>query len=50
MTEGRIACADFNVAAYKNHYADLRNAFGDELPLYYKHYITYGQKESRNCV
>ena len=50
MKEGRQASANFNVTAYKNRYGDLRNAYGNNLPLYYMHYIKYGKKENRNAT
>ena len=50
MKEGRIAGSNFNVITYKNNYADLRSAFGNNLPLYYRHYITNGHAEKRKCV
>ena len=39
--------ATFNVLAYKNAATngDLRNAFGNDLRLYYKHYCQFGYKE-----
>ena len=49
MKEARQASAEFNVIAYKDNYADLRDAFGDNLPLYYEHYCHYGRKEGRNA-
>lgn len=49
MKEGRQACEDFNVHAYKNRYEDLQKAFGNDLKAYYIHYIDYGKKEGRNA-
>lgn len=48
MKEGRQAKEDFNVLSYRNQYGDLRNAFGDDLGLYYTHYMKYGEAENRN--
>ena len=50
MSEGRIAKSTFNVQFYKNAYADLRDAFGDNLQRYYWHYIVQGQYEGRKAV
>lgn len=47
MAEGRQACKDFNVMAYKSKNEDLQEAFGAELPKYYEHYCVYGYKEGR---
>lgn len=49
MNEGRQGCEDFNVKAYYNNYADLRNAYGSSYSLYYLHYINWGKKEGRNA-
>ena len=49
MKEGRQAIDSFNVEVYKNNYADLRNAFGNDLPKYYEHWIKYGTKEGRKA-
>lgn len=49
MNEGRQAKGTFNVNSYshaKNN-EDLRKAFGDNLKLYYIHYIEYGKEEGR---
>lgn len=50
MAEGRLASRNFNVAAYKNRYADLRQQFGNNLQLYYEHYVEYGFIEGRNAL
>lgn len=50
MAEGRQATATFNLAAYKNRYADLRAAFGSNNVSYYMHYITNGKAEGRNAA
>jgi len=47
MKEGRIAKESFNVHAYQNRYIDLQNAYGNNLPSYYFHYINYGKNEGR---
>jgi hypothetical protein len=47
MKEGRQACAAFNVWFYKDAYMDLQNAFGEDLPFYYLHYMQYGADEKR---
>jgi hypothetical protein len=49
MSEGRQACADFNVSYYKLNYADLVQAFGDDNAAYYMHYINYGRSEGRTA-
>ena len=52
MAEGRQASENFDVVSYRNRYPDLRKAYGDNLKLYYLHYISSGQKEGRlatNC-
>ncbi len=49
MREGRQAKAEFDVASYRNRYADLRQAFGwDNLEAYYNHYLYYGINEGRD--
>lgn len=48
MKEGRQASEEFNVQAYKNRYADLQAAFGDDLKAYYLHYISYGKAVEDN--
>lgn len=50
MSEGRQACADFNVQFYKSNNPDLVNAFGPNLKLYYKHFCEFGKKEGRRGV
>lgn len=50
MHEGRSASAAFNVNIYRNNYADLRAAFGDDLKSYHLHYINYGKKEGRIAI
>lgn len=50
MSEGRAAAEGFDVNVYKENYGDLRDAFGDNLKLYYIHYINYGHAEGRTAV
>ncbi len=49
MNEGRQAKGTFNVNSYSHaeKNGDLRKAFGDNLKLYYIHYIEYGKAEGR---
>lgn len=47
MNELRQGCVDFNPSVYKQNNADLRNAFGDDNPMYYWHYVNYGFAEKR---
>ena len=48
MSEGRQACADFNVLAYRERYDDLRQAFGEDIKAYYFHYLLHGCREGRS--
>ena len=48
MSEGRQAKAEFNVYQYRDNYADTKAAFGNDLALYYYHYIHHGKSEKRN--
>lgn len=50
MIEGRQASSNFNAKAYRDNYADLREAFGDNLPKYYRHYIEFGYTEKRKAL
>lgn len=50
MAHGLVASRNFNVTVYKNRYADLRAAFGNNLTLYYLHYIQYGFYEGRIAI
>lgn len=50
MKEGRQGNATFNVKNYKNRYQDLQEAFGNDLPKYYRHYIEFGKKENRIAI
>ena len=47
MNEGRQGCATFNVNSYKLQYADLRQAYVNDLSKYYEHYLKYGYREHR---
>ena len=49
MKEGRRGSERFNPEFYRNEYADLRNAFGDNKEIYYLHYIQNGKKEVRKA-
>jgi len=48
MKEGRQGSPDFNVKAYQNRYKDLRDAFGNDLPQYFIHFVTISKQEGRN--
>lgn len=48
MSEGRQANPEFNVYQYRDNYADTVAAFGNDLALYYYHYIHHGKNEKRN--
>ena len=37
----------FNVQYYRANYPDLVELFGDQLGLYYQHYLLYGEYEGR---
>lgn len=50
MGEARRASEEFNVKVYKENYKDLREAFGDNYPPYYLHYIRFGYNEHREAV
>ncbi len=50
MNEGRQASENFELHAYKNRYADLRNAYGNNNRAYYLHYIYAGKNEGRTAV
>ena len=47
MKEGRQGIVYFDVNSYKRRYKDLRMAFGNDLKLYYLHYVYSGQSEHR---
>ena len=42
MKETRQASSNFDVNYYKASYVDLQRAFGNNMPAYYRHYITNG--------
>lgn len=48
--ENRQSSNEFYIIAYKNYYLDLQKAFKDNLNLYYRHYIIYGEKENRKTI
>lgn len=50
MSEGRQACAGFNVHKYAQNYPDLFVAFFFNLPAYYQHYLNCGLAEGRIAV
>lgn len=47
VNEGRQGMASFNVTQYRNAYADLQAAFGDNWDAYVEHYFTSGMSEGR---
>lgn len=46
---GRDYSPIFDVNYYKNRYADLQKAFGNDLNAYLNHFIEYGMKEGRQA-
>lgn len=50
MKERRQACLNFNVDIYRERYTDLKGAFGDDFPAYYKHYCILGRFEGRTGI
>ena len=50
MGEFRQASATFNPQIYKERYADLREAFGEDNQMYYWHYVAFGQNEGRTAT
>lgn len=48
MSEGRIACEEFNVHTYKSKYWDLQKAYGNNLNAYFAHYLNWGIDEGRS--
>ena len=48
MSEGRQASAEFNVKSYRNAYADLRQAFGNDLKSYYC--LLYTSRQIMECI
>ena len=50
MKEGRQAKADFNAGVYRENYADLQSAYGNDLKSYYLHYMNFGKKEGRSGI
>lgn len=49
MAEGRRGCENFDVNVYRQNNSDLDEAFGDDLPRYYHHYMNCGCQEGRIC-
>ena len=47
MEDGLQASEEFNVQIYRDRYPDLAQAYGDDLKMYYIHYMLYGKKEKR---
>ena len=39
----------FNAVYYADKYSDLKDAFGYNEKLLYRHFLTYGMKEGRNA-
>ena len=50
INEWRATSSEFNVNTYKENYADLRNAYGENCASYYMHYICWGQHEDRKTI
>ena len=48
QTEFRNGSTDFDVLGYALSNLDLLNAFGQDGPSYYRHYVQYGINENRN--
>lgn len=47
MAEGRATNYSFDPREYRTLYADLNNAFGENMAAYYKHWAMNGQPEGR---
>lgn len=47
MPNGLRGNFEFDVHTYRQNYPDLAAVFGDNLPLYYHHYINSGKTEGR---
>ena len=45
----RLTSPYFRVKTYKNKNSDLKQAYGDNTEMYYKHYLRFGQYENRVC-
>ena len=50
MNEFRQASAEFNPVVYKERYSDLVDAFGNNNPMYYFHYVAFGKNEGRSAI
>lgn len=48
MKEGRQACAGFDPYYYRQSYADLWAAYGEDMEKYYVHYILWGHRDGRD--
>lgn len=48
MYEGRYGNSAFNVYSYRGKYADLQNAYSDNIKKYYEHYLYFGKNEGRD--
>ena len=48
MRERRKGNENFDVNSYRYQYRDLRIAFKNNFPSYYRHYIQHGRYENRN--
>ncbi len=46
LKEGRVASKEFNPSIYKTNYPSIKAAYGDNWPMYYHHYLTYGKEGS----
>ena len=47
MARGMRGNLTFDVFFYREQYSDLEEAFGDDLEIYYMHYILHGHRERR---
>lgn len=47
MAEGRQGCEEFDPFIYRSNYNDLNAAYGDNIKLYYEHYMNCGKAEGR---
>ena len=50
MKEFRQASANFNPQIYKDRYKDLQEAFKDDNPKYYWHYVAFGINENSIAI
>jgi len=49
MARGMRGNLTFDVFFYREQYTDLEEVFGDDLKIYYMHYILYGFRERRQA-